>query len=124
VGRMSIPKEQNWFLLSELSELNETPKPHRERRLLRPLTRVKFEIPPSYVAVRHVTSTLHLWRGNADMTCKGPCVFSHTSTVTRVTLSPHTRYQLGTFLAWRECWLVFWVQIQLPLHPECISCRE
>jgi hypothetical protein len=64
---MSIAKEQNWFLLSELSELNKTPKPHREGRLLRPLTRVKFEIPLSYVAVRHVTSALYLLRGNTSV---------------------------------------------------------
>jgi len=64
---MSIPKEQNWFLLSELSELNKTPKPHREGRLLLPLTRLKFEIPPSYVAVRHVTFALYLLRGNANI---------------------------------------------------------
>lgn len=56
LGRMSIAKELNWFLLSKLSELNKTLKPHREGLLLRLLTRVKFEIPPGYVEVRRVTS--------------------------------------------------------------------
>jgi len=64
---MSIPKEQNWFLLSELSELNKTSKPHGEGRLLLSLPREKFEIPPSYVAVCHVTSALYLLRGNANV---------------------------------------------------------
>jgi hypothetical protein len=62
---MAVPKEQNWFLLTEHSELNKTPKPHREGLLLHPQTGVKFEIPLSYVAVRHVSYALYLLRGNA-----------------------------------------------------------
>jgi hypothetical protein len=122
---MSIPKEQNWFLLSELSELNKTPKPHREGRLLHPLTRVKFEIPPSCVAVRHVTSALHLLRGNAD-------IFDMQRTFRILTYFdsyqgyPFATYPLPTwnFPCLARTWAACWVQIQFPLHPECISCRE